>query len=61
MGPIQLGLITGQNHEFLDQLAQKQDADILYEILETKKAHDGESLLEKANRIYREDLSTEEL
>jgi type IV secretion system protein VirB4 len=60
MGPIQLGLITGQNHEFLDQLAQKQDADILYEILETKKAYDGESLLEKANRIYRDDLSTEE-
>jgi type IV secretion system protein VirB4 len=60
MGPIQLGLITGQNHGFLDQLAQEKQADILYEILETKKAPDGESLLEKANSIYREDLSTKE-
>ena len=60
MGPIQLGLITGQDHAFLDELAQKEEADILYEILENKKASDGESLLEKANRIYREDLSTKE-
>ena len=60
MGPIQLGLITGQDHAFLDELAQKAEADILWEILEHKKARDGETLLEKANRIYREDLSTEE-
>jgi type IV secretion system protein VirB4 len=60
MGPIQLGLITGQNHEFLDQLAQQEEGDILYEILEAKKARDGESLLQKANAIFREDLSTVE-
>jgi type IV secretion system protein VirB4 len=60
MGPIQLGLITGQNHEFLDQLAQQEEGDILFEILEAKKARDGESLLQKANAIFREDLSTVE-
>jgi type IV secretion/conjugal transfer VirB4 family ATPase len=60
MGPIQLGLLTGQNHEFLDQLAQQEEADILYEILEHKIAHDGQSLLEKANAIFREDLCTRE-
>ena len=58
MGPIQLGLITGQDHEFLDSLVENAKADILYELLEHKEAPDGESLLEKANRIYREDLST---
>ena len=60
MGPIQLGLITGQDHAFLDSLAQKEGADVLYEILETKKAPDGETLLEKANSLYREDLCTVE-
>jgi type IV secretion system protein VirB4 len=60
MGPIQLGLITGQNHEFLDQLAQQEEGDILFEILEAKKARDGESLLQKANAIFRDDLSTME-
>ena len=58
MGPIQLGLITGQDHEFLDALAENAEADILYELLEHKKAPDGETLLEKANRIYRDELST---
>ena len=60
MGPIQLGLVTGQDHAFLDELAQKEEADFLYEILEHKKTPDGESLLAKANVLYREDLSTEE-
>ena len=58
MGPIQLGLITGQNHEFLDSLTENKETDILYELLEHKKAPDGETLLEKANRLYRDDLST---
>jgi type IV secretion system protein VirB4 len=58
MGPIQLGLIAGQDHAFLDELAQREEADILYELLEHKTAGDGENLLEKANRIYREDLNT---
>jgi type IV secretory pathway VirB4 component len=60
LGPIQLGLITGQDHAFLDEVSQKDGADILYEILEHKTARDGESLLEKANRLFSEDLSTED-
>jgi type IV secretion system protein TrbE len=61
LGPVQLGLITGQDHPFLDSLAEKEGADMLFEILESKKAGDGESLLEKANAIWDESLSTEDL
>ena len=36
LGPIQLGLITGQDHAFLDELLRKEQADVLYEVLEHK-------------------------
>ena len=60
LGPIQLGLLTGQDHAFLDEVSRRDDADILYEVLEKKTAPDGENLLTKANRFYNDDLNTEE-